>query len=130
MNPLILIVDDRREDVDLTQIALSMLGFELQMHSVSTGEKALDFLGTAEQLPALILLDLKMPGMGGLETLKRIRADDRLKNIPVVIVTCSTLESDLEKARAAGVSGFIYKAIRMEEFSKNLARSIEGLIAR
>ncbi len=129
MDPLILIVDDRREDVDLTEIALSMLGCEFRTESVSTGELAVDYLEAAEQLPALILLDLKMPGMGGIETLRRIRADERLKNIPVVIVTCSILESDVQKSREAGATGFVHKAIRINEFSQDLGRHVKCWIA-
>ena len=121
MDPLIFIIDDRAEDVDLTEIALSMLGCKFRTESASTGEEALDLLRTAEHLPAVILLDLKMPGIGGLETLRRIRADERLKNIPVVIATCSTLLSDAREAREAGATGFVHKAIRLDEFSRDLS---------
>ncbi len=125
MDPLILIVDDRQEDVWLTKTALEMAGCKFQSESVATGEEALDFLKTAEQLPALILLDLKMPGMGGIETLKSIRADERLKNIPVVIVTCSILESDIETTRELGATGFIQKAIRIHKFSEDLGHHVK-----
>ena len=130
MDPLILIVDDRHEDVELTQIALSMLDCGFRTESVFTGEQALDFLRTAEQLPALILLDLKLPGMGGIETLRRIRSDERMKNIPVVIVTCSILESDIQTTRELGATGYIHKAIRMQEFSDNLGRHVKCLIGK
>lgn len=130
MQPLILIVDDRPEDVALTEMALSMLDCEVRTESVSTGEKALDFLKYAEQLPTLILLDLKMPGMGGVETLRRIRADKRLKDIAVIIVTCSLLESDRESTREAGATGFVYKAVRMNEFSEELGLHVKCRIAK
>lgn len=125
MDPLILIVDDRAEDVDLTEVALSMLGCKFRTESASTGEEALELLRAAEHLPAVILLDLKMPGIGGLETLRRIRADERLKSIPVVIATCSILESDAREAREAGATGFIHKAIRLDEFSRDLGRHLK-----
>lgn len=125
MPPLILIVDDRPDDILLTEMALSMLGCEIRTESVSTGEQALEFLRTAAERPAMILLDLKMPGMGGVETLRRIRADERLNDIPVVIVTCSTLENDKKAAHEAGATGFIYKAIRLNEFSKDLAHHVK-----
>ncbi len=124
MQPLILIVDDRPEDIELTEMALSMTGCEFRTESAATGEDALDFLNAAEQLPDLILLDLKMPGMGGIETMRRIRADERLKSIPVVIITASVLESDKDDGSRAGASGFVHKAIRLEEFSENLRHHI------
>ena len=111
-------------------MALSMIGCEFRTKSVSTGEQALDFLKAGEQLPNMILLDLKMPGMGGIETLRRIRADKRLKNIPVVVVTCSILESDIETTRKAGATGFIHKAIRIQEFSEDLGRHVKCWIAK
>ncbi len=125
MPSLILIVDDRPADVELAEMALSMLDCKFRTESVSTGEEALDFLSAAKQLPDLILLDLKMPGMGGIETLRRIRAEERLKNIPVVIVTCSILESDIQETREAGATGFIHKAIRITEFSEDLGRHVK-----
>ena len=128
MDPLILIVDDRPDDVELTEMALSMLDCKFRTESATTGEKALDFLKTLEQLPALILLDLKMPGMGGIETLRRIRTKERLKHVPVVIVTCSTLESDVQKSREAGANGFIHKAIGISEFSEDLGRHVKRWI--
>jgi two-component system response regulator len=125
MRPLVLIVDDRPEDIELTEMALSMLDHDIGTERVFTGEQALDFLKAAEHLPAMILLDLKMPGMGGIETLRRIRADERLKNIPVVIVTCSILESDMQTSLEAGAAGFVHKAIRLHEFSENLGQQVK-----
>jgi CheY-like chemotaxis protein len=122
---LILIVDDRPDDIVLTEMALAMLGCEIRTESVSTGEQALTFLEAAPELPSIILLDLKMPGMGGLEALRRIRADARLKDLPVVLVTCSTLESDVQAAREAGATGFVHKAIRLHEFSKELEHYVK-----
>jgi CheY-like chemotaxis protein len=124
MDTLILIVDDRQEDVWLTETALEMTGCRFRSESVATGEEALDFLKAAEQLPAVILLDLKMPGMGGLETLRRMRADKRFKDIVVIVVTCSVLESDVQESRDAGANGFIHKAISLNEFSQDLARYV------
>lgn len=130
MQPLVLIVDDRPEDVALTEMALSRLGCEFLTESASTGEQALDFLKTAAQLPVVILLDLKMPGMGGIETLRRIRADERLKNILVVIVTCSLLESDMKTIREAGATAFIHKAISIQEFSADLGRHLKCWVCK
>ncbi|OGW45702.1 MAG: hypothetical protein A2078_13205 [Nitrospirae bacterium GWC2_57_9] len=120
----VLIVDDNPDGILLTQIALSELVLDIRTETADSGENALRLLADAPDLPALILLDLKMPGIGGIETLRRIRADDRLKHIPVVIVTLSTLESDEVTARETGANGFVRKAIRNEEFSRDLEQQV------
>jgi CheY-like chemotaxis protein len=72
------------------------------------------------RVPALILLDLKMPGMCGVEVLHEIRADDRLRDLPVVVVTSSALESDRTEAIAAGASGYIQNPLSLAQFSIDL----------
>ena len=72
-------------------------------------------------MPSLILLDLKMPGMSGIEVLRAIRADDRLREIPVVVFTSSSLESDSEEALAAGASDYLEKSLSLYQISKDLA---------
>ena len=71
-------------------------------------------------LPALILLDMKMPCMSGIEVLRKIRDDDRLRDLPVVVVTSSCLESDREEAIAGGASDYLQKPLGLEQFSKAL----------
>ncbi len=71
-------------------------------------------------LPALILIDLKMCGMSGIDTLRLIRADERLKNMRVVVVTNSTLESDRKAALSTGADAFLHKAFDMEEFNRDI----------
>jgi CheY-like chemotaxis protein len=117
---MILIVDDSPTDIDLTTIALEATGREISVCSATDGESALAMLRNGLGVPALILLDLKMPGMGGIEVLRQIRADDRLREIPVVVVTSSALESDRTEAIAAGASGYIQKPLTLDQFSKAL----------
>jgi CheY-like chemotaxis protein len=76
-------------------------------------------------VPTLILLDLKMPGMDGIEVLREIRADDRLRDLPVVVVTSSALESDREDAFAAGASGYIQKPLALDQFGKDLESVVQ-----
>lgn len=128
MHSFILIVDDRQDDIALTELALSMIDESIRTQGVYSGEQALDFLKTAAELPSIILLDLKMPGIGGIETLRRIRFDERCASIPVIIVTSSILESDVEVSKQAGATGFVHKAIRIEEYSKALAEHVKALI--
>jgi CheY-like chemotaxis protein len=120
----ILIVDDSPVSITLTEMALSMIDKDIRTECVFTGEGALEILKKTSQLPAVILLDLKMPGMGGIETLKRIRSDEHLKALPVIIVTSSTLESDIQETGDAGATGFVYKAISLRDFRQDLERYI------
>ncbi len=71
-------------------------------------------------LTDLILLDMKMPGMDGIEVLREIRADDRLRYLPVVVVTSSSLQSDRTEAFAAGASDYLLKPLTLDRFSKAL----------
>ena len=117
---LILIVDDSPTDIELTTIALEAVGLEISICSVKDGESALAVLRSGRCLPSLVLLDLKMPGMGGIEVLHEIRSDDRVRKIPVVVVTSSAIESDRTAAITAGASGFIQKPLALAQFSKDL----------
>ncbi len=116
----ILIVDDSPTDIELTIIALEATGREISVCSAPDGRSALAILRNGHELPALVLLDMKMPCMGGIEVLREIRADERLRELPVVVVTSSSLESDRTKAIAAGASGYIHKPLALAEFSKAL----------
>src|SRR5664279_2413536 len=90
---MILIVDDSPIDIELATVALEMTGQEISVRPALNGESALAMLRNENGLPALILLDLKMPGMSGIEVLCEIRADDRLKELPVVAVSYTHLRA-------------------------------------
>lgn len=120
MSPKILVVDDNLEATELAQMALLKIDPNISTEKVFGGQQALEFLKTASELPTLILLDLNMPGMNGIETLRSIRADKRLKHIPVLIVTISNLQSDMKAAAEAGADGYVNKEFSLREFSKNL----------
>ncbi len=117
---MILIVDDSPNDIELATIALEATGREINACSATDGRSALAMLRNGQELPALILLDMKMPCMNGLEVLRKIRTDDRLKAIPVVFITSSCLESDRTEAIAAGASDYMQKPLVLEQFSKDL----------
>jgi CheY-like chemotaxis protein len=117
---MIYIVDDSPTDIELTTIALEATGREIVVRSATDGKSALAMLRSGLGVPALILLDLKMPGMSGIEMLRKIRADDRLRGLPVVVVTSSALESDKTEAIAAGASDYIQKPLALDQFSKDL----------
>ena len=116
-----LINDDSPTDIELTTIALEATGRGISVRSALCGKSALAMLRNGHDSPNLILLDLKMPGMGGIEVLREIRADDRLRDIPVVVVTSSCLGSDRTETIAAGASGYLQKPLDLDQFNKDLA---------
>lgn len=120
INNSILIVDDNPDDIEITKIVMAELGRKEKIEAASRGELALNCLRRGRDLPSLILLDLKMPGMSGIDTLREIRADVRLHCIPVVIVTSSSLESDRESAYATGADSFLHKSVDIDKFGKAL----------
>jgi len=119
----VLLVEDEPGDQKLIEIAILSNNSEVNLKIVSSGEEALDYLQlsmkNSEQYPkpGLILLDLNMPGMGGREFLKIVKADDELCSIPVVIVTTSDFEGDIEECYARHAAGYIQKSASPQEFN-------------
>jgi CheY-like chemotaxis protein len=118
----ILLVEDNDDDVDLTLRALKSGHVTNRIHVARDGAEALDFLFTAtvegpRVLPKLILLDLKLPLVDGIEVLRRIKADPRTSVIPVVILTSSREESDLVRTYQLGTNSFIVKPVDFEQFT-------------
>lgn len=116
----ILIVDDNPDEIEITKRILSKTAREVRVETAFRGEAALELLRNGKNLPEMILLDLKMPGMGGIDALQRIRADERVRHIPVIIVTNSSLESDEKDAYAAGADNFIRKSFDLDQFGRDM----------
>ncbi|MCW3988249.1 MAG: response regulator [Candidatus Bathyarchaeota archaeon] len=122
----ILLVEDNPDDQDLTLRALKKNQIMNEVIVVSDGAEALDYLFCSgkyadreiEEFPEVILLDLKLPKINGLEVLKRIRADKRTKLLPVVILTSSTEESDLVESYKLGANSYIKKPVDFIQFSE------------
>jgi CheY-like chemotaxis protein len=119
----ILLVEDDPKDVELTLEALSEYNLANEVVVARDGEEALDYLNRKGKFqpvpsgnPAAILLDLKLPKVNGLEVLARIRTDDKLKMIPVIVLTSSRQEEDLEKSYNLGVNGYVVKPVDFHEF--------------
>ena len=125
----ILIVDDNPDDIELTRVALEERGWNVQVEACKNCEKALDGLREGKDLPALILLDLNIPGMGGIECLRQIRADQSLQSIPVIMVTMSSFGPDEKKAYDAGADLFLYKEIDIDRYSENLDTALKRVLA-
>ena len=121
----ILLVEDSLEDLELTQRALrnAKLGNHIQI--ARDGAEALDFIfcegphagRNIEDTPKLILLDLKLPKVDGLEVLERIKSDPRTKHIPVVVLTSSKEQIDVVKSYQLGVNSYIVKPVDFEGFN-------------
>ena len=127
----ILLVEDNPADQKLIRMSLRAQRLANEVSVVSSGEEALSFLrhegahAATHDLPDLILLDLNMPGMGGKEFLRRVKLDDHLKHIPVVILTTSDAETDILDSHKLQASGYVRKPVRLEDF-KTVMESIEA----
>jgi putative two-component system response regulator len=110
MGKEILVVDDTEANID---ILVDILDEEYEVAVALDGEGALEYL--EDEVPDCILLDVMMPGMDGFEVCKRIKADDRVKHVPVVFITAMTEESEIQKGLSLGASGYIKKPIDPEE---------------
>ena len=129
MNELrcILLAEDNPNDVELTLEALSAYNIANQVGVVSDGAEALDFLyrrgkyeGRTNGDPAVVLLDLKMPKVDGLEVLRIIKSDPGLKTIPVVVLTSSREETDLVRSYELGVNAYVVKPVSFQQFVESV----------
>lgn len=117
----ILLVEDNDNDVELTKIGFSQAKFAVNLHHTENGEECMAFLrkeGKYANVPTpdLILLDLNMPRMSGQEVLQEIVNDDRLKHLPVIILTTSDAHSDVLAAYKLRCNSFIVKPVDFENF--------------
>ncbi len=127
MRQTILIIDDDENDIFLTERTLQKIDPEIRVKPALSGEAGLTFLRDGKELPVLVLLDLKMPGMSGFDTLREIRSDERLKNVPVVVLTSSTLRSDMELAYEEGANNVFHKSVG-DQFRKDLESVLKLLL--
>jgi len=126
----ILLVEDNPDDVDLTIRAFQKNHIQNEIIVVSDGLDALDYLNKRGKyasiphvdLPAVILLDLKLPKIDGFEVLKQIRENDHTKLIPVVILTSSNEEQDILKGYMGGANSYVRKPVVFEEFIDAVAK--------
>lgn len=114
----ILLVEDNEDDELLTLRAFSKTNVGKSVHVARDGQEALDYLHgpKAGPRPALILLDLKLPKVDGLEVLRRIRGDDRTRTLPVVILTSSREQQDLVAGYDLGANSYVQKPVNLNGF--------------
>lgn len=118
----IILVEDNPSDVELTLHALQKHNLANSVKILNDGEEALDYIFTncvpGGACPHLILLDLKLPKVDGLEVLKRIRSDERTKLIPVVVLTSSGEDKDRVESYKLGVNSYIVKPVEFDNFAR------------
>ena len=122
----ILLVEDNPNDVELTLHALKKNNLTNRIHVVRDGAEALEYLFSSgayaerdlNQTPKVILLDLKLPKVDGMEVLKRIKADERTRSIPVVVLTSSREERDIVDSYRLGVNSYITKPVDFDQFTE------------
>jgi DNA-binding response OmpR family regulator len=119
----ILLVEDDPRDTELTMTALEEYNLSNEVVVATDGEEALDYLyyrgkfqRRSGENPAVMLLDLKLPKIDGLEVLQRVKADDNLKMIPVVVLTSSREERDMLSSYKLGVNAYVVKPVDFHEF--------------
>ena len=126
MNKHILLVEDNASDEKLTLLAFKKCGVANEITVARDGAAALDYLFAtgahagrdASVLPSVVLLDLKLPKLDGLEVLRRIRADARTKLLPVVVLTSSAEDEDLMNSYSLGANAYVRKPVDFAEFAK------------
>jgi len=122
----ILLVEDSPSDLELTLHALKRNNIANHIHVVSDGEEALDFIFCENEYvnrdvnntPRIIMLDLKLPKVDGIEVLRRIKQDARTRRIPVVMLTSSREEKDIIESYELGVNSYIIKPVDFEQFTE------------
>jgi two-component system response regulator len=122
----ILLVEDNADDVELTLRALTKHNLANKIHVVRDGEEALDFLfcrgafssRSFDDQPKVVLLDLKLPRVDGLEVLRAVKSDPRTKTVPVVVMTSSGQQRDMVESYQLGVNRYLPKPINFGEFQE------------
>ena len=122
----ILLVEDNQDDIDLTLRALRLNNLANEVVVVKDGAEALDFLSATgahagrnpDHLPQLVLLDINLPKLSGLEVLKRLRASERTRILPIVMLTTSRQDRDVVESYSSGANSYVQKPVAFTEFTE------------
>jgi CheY-like chemotaxis protein len=121
-SPLILVIEDNDKNRKLVRDVLTYRGY--QVVEAETGEDGVRL--TRERKPQLVLMDIQLPGIDGIEALRRLRADETTRGIPVIAVTASAMDHDRQKIMAAGFDGYQSKPLSVKEF----LATVDAILAR
>jgi two-component system, response regulator len=116
MSKTILLVEDNKTDEKLTLLAFKQCGVSNEITVARDGAAALEYLFGDAPLPAVVMLDLKLPKIDGLEVLRRIRANDRTKLLPVVVMTASRQDEDVLRSYELGANAYVRKPVEFSSF--------------
>ncbi len=130
IEPVILLVEDNLDDVELTRVALEDTRLTNRLVTAKDGQEALDWLWCVGAykgrdpclVPSLVLLDLKLPRLNGLEVLQRLRSDPRTRRLPVVILTSSKEEQDIVRGYDLGANSYIQKPVDYAQFMEAIRK--------
>jgi two-component system response regulator len=114
----ILLVEDTEDDIELTRRALKKNRLTNPLVIARDGQEALDYLFGNEEPPAIVLLDLQLPKIGGLEVLRRLKSDPRTRLIPIIILTSSREERDVVDGYTNGANSYIRKPVDFDQFTE------------
>ena len=125
----ILLVEDNASDAEMTIDALTMNNFGNKIFHVKDGAAALDFIFAEGEYagrqvnipPKIVLLDLKMPKLSGIEVLKKMKGDERTRHIPIVILTSSREDPDIKECYNLGVNSYVVKPVGFDDFQKTIS---------
>ncbi|HLC83509.1 MAG TPA: response regulator [Bacteroidia bacterium] len=125
----ILLVEDNMSDAEMTMRALRKNNLTNNILHLKDGAQALDYIFAEgaysnrkiENIPKVILLDLKMPKVNGIQVLQRIKSDERTKKIPVVVLTSSKEDPDIKECYSLGVNSYVVKPVQFEQFVKTIS---------
>ena len=116
----ILVVEDSAADVELLQLAFKRAAVSHPVDAVHTGKEAINYIATTAIPPALVIVDLNLPGMPGFELLRLLRQDPRLKDVPIIVFTTLEKPGDLERALSLGATSFRAKPLSLCEFVQDV----------
>jgi CheY-like chemotaxis protein len=128
LKPVILIAEDNPDDVEMLRRSFQQAGIEATLEVAANGAEAIQYLegsgpfatGEKRRLPDFVLLDLKMPGKDGFEVLRWVREQPALKDLPIIVLTCSDEIRDVNKAYALGANSFLTKPLDFTDFKNTV----------
>ncbi|PIB28851.1 response regulator [Maribacter sp. 4G9] len=121
----ILLIEDDTIEIMKLERTVSKLEANHKITQAKNGEAALEFLNSDNRLPDIILLDLNMPRMSGIEFLKILKEDDKLRYLPTIVLTTSENRVDLLECYKVGIAGYVIKPLKYEDYEYKLKRVLE-----